>query len=114
MKKFKTNIIAITIITTIIIIIFTIGYIIGKNKATNEIWENNRHTETIVVKSGDTLWSIAEEYKPNNVDVREYIHDIKKLNKMSDSAIHGGDTILVYIYGHNTKDDIILEVHNND
>lgn len=97
MKKFKTNIIAITIITTIIITIFTIGYIIGKNKATNEIWENNRHTETVVVKSGDTLWGIAEEYKPKEIYILEYIEEIKKLNNI-DSDIHGGDTILVYVY----------------
>ena len=97
MKKFKTNIIAITIITTIIITIFTIGYIIGKNKAIDEIWENNRRTETVVVKSDDTLWGIAQEYKPKEIYILEYIEEIKKLNNI-DSDIHGGDTILVYVY----------------
>ena len=113
-KQFKTNLIAISIIAIFITSIFLCGYSIGKNKAQKDLWYNNRTTQVITVHYGDTLWSIAEEYKPDNVDVREYIHDIKKLNKMSDSTIHGGDTILVYVYGHNTKDDIILEVHNND
>lgn len=96
-KQLKTNIITITIITTIVITIFTIGYIIGKKQATEEIWENNRHTETVVVKNGDTLWGIAEEYKPNGIYILEYIEDIKALNNI-DGNIYAGDKILVYIY----------------
>ena len=96
-KQLKTNIITITIITTIVITIFTIGYIIGKKQAAEEIWENNRHTETIVVKSGDTLWGIAKEHCPDNVYILEYIEEIKTLNNI-DGNIYAGDKILVYIY----------------
>ena len=96
-KQLKTNIITITIITTIVITIFTIGYTIGKKQATEEIWENNRRTETVVVKGDDTLWDIAQEYKPKEIYILEYIEEIKKLNNI-DSDIHGGDTILVYVY----------------
>ena len=96
-KQLKTNLTAIMAIAVIIATIFTIGYTVGKNKATNEIWENNRHTETVVVKSDDTLWGIAQEYKPKEIYILEYIEEIKKLNNI-DSDIHGGDTILVYVY----------------
>ena len=96
-KQLKTNIIAITIITTIVITIFTIGYTIGKKQTTEEIWENNRHTKTVVVKGDDTLWDIAEEYKPNGIYILEYIEDIKTLNNI-DNNIYAGDIILVYVY----------------
>lgn len=113
-KKLKTNLMAISIITILVTSIFLCGYAIGKNKAIDEVWHNNRSVKAVTVHYGDTLWSIAKEYKPNNVYILEYIEDIKQLNKITNSTIHGGDTILVYVYGHNTKDDIILEVHNND
>ena len=93
-KKFKINIIVITIIISI----FACGYAIGRDKATKETWQSNRHTQTIIVKKGDTLWNIAEEYKPNNVYILEYIDDIKQLNGITNSTIHEGDTILVYVY----------------
>ena len=96
-KQLKTNIITITIITTIVITIFTIGYTIGKKQATEEIWENNRRTETVVVKGDDTLWDIAEEHCPDNVYILEYIEEIKTLNNI-DGNIYAGDKILVYIY----------------
>ena len=96
-KQLKTNLTAIMAIAVIIATIFTIGYTVGKNKATNEIWENNRHTETIVVKSGDTLWGIAKEHCPDNVYIHEYIEEIKTLNNI-DGNIYAGDKILVYIY----------------
>lgn len=96
-KRFKTNLVAIIIIIIITSTIFTIGYTIGKNKAIDETWCNNRHTETIVVKSGDTLWGIAKEHCPDNVYILEYIEEIKTLNNI-DGNIYAGDKILVYIY----------------
>lgn len=92
-KKIKINVIVITIIVSI----FACGYAIGRDKAENKVWHDNRTTQTVVVKSGDTLWDIAEQYKPDNIDIREYIYDIKTLNNIS-STIHEGDTILVYVY----------------
>ena len=96
-KQFKTNLIAISIITILITSIFLCGYAIGKNKTQKDLWYNNRTTQVITVHYGDTLWSIAEEYKPNDVYILEYIEDIKQLNNIT-SDIHGGDTILVYVY----------------
>lgn len=96
-KQLKTKIKAIAIIVILVLTIFTCGYTVGKNKATNEIWENNRHTETIVVKSGDTLWGIAKEHCPDNVYILEYIEEIKTLNNI-DGNIYAGDKILIYIY----------------
>lgn len=93
-KKIKINIIAITIIVSI----FACGYAVGRDKAEDKVWHDNRTTQTVVVKSGDTLWDIAEEYKPNNVYILEYIDDIKQLNGITNSTIHEGDTILVYVY----------------
>ena len=41
-----------------------------------------------VVKAGDTLWDIAEEYAPKGTDKREYIFNIKKDNGLKTSEVY--------------------------
>ena len=93
----RKKLMVVTIIATFILSIFACGYAVGRDKAENKVWHDNRTTQTVIVKSGDTLWDIAEQYKPDNIDIREYIYDVKTLNNIS-STIHEGDTILVYVY----------------
>lgn len=45
-------------------------------------------TVTVVVKSGDTLWSIAKKYYPNS-DIRRKIFEIKQTNNISDHIFPG-------------------------
>jgi LysM repeat protein len=51
---------------------------------------------TIVVRSGDTLWSIAERYNKDG-DIRRYIHEIKKLNNLKSSMIIQGTDLKVIV-----------------
>lgn len=50
--------------------------------------------QTVVVHSGDTLWSIAEKYC-NNTDIREYIYNIKKINNMDTSVLYENTAVLI-------------------
>lgn len=50
--------------------------------------------QSILVNSGDTLWSIAEKYG-SNYDIREYIHNIKEINNLESSLIHENTAILI-------------------
>ncbi len=47
------------------------------------------------VTYGDTLWSIAEEYKDENDSIREFIYEIKKINNMRTSEIKPGDLLII-------------------
>lgn len=49
----------------------------------------------IIVAQGETMWSIAKRYKPEHMDIRYYIEDMKKLNHKRTSAIQAGE--LLYI-----------------
>lgn len=58
-------------------------------------WANTRQVEKFVVYPGDTLWSIAEDYKPDWMDTREYLSELKVLNKLSD-YLYDYDELLIY------------------
>lgn len=50
--------------------------------------------QSIVVKPGDTLWSIAEKYGSDS-NIREYIYNIKEINNLESSVIFENTSILV-------------------
>ncbi|MGF0039160.1 LysM peptidoglycan-binding domain-containing protein [Peptoniphilaceae bacterium SGI.131] len=52
---------------------------------------------TIIVKTGDTLWSIASTLSPDK-DPRKVVYDIMKLNKLSSDYISSGDRLIVPSY----------------
>jgi LysM repeat protein len=47
------------------------------------------------VEKGDTLWSIANQYAPNNVSVQSYIHKLKKVNGLKESSIQEGQMLVL-------------------
>lgn len=55
--------------------------------------------ETITIQSGDTLWSIAEEYAPANQDIRDYIYEICDKNDITASDLVQGQDILIPVEG---------------
>lgn len=52
--------------------------------------------ETYVIKSGDTLWGIAEEYKPAGMGYREYIYKLREHNGIG-AEIQPGQAIEVLV-----------------
>ena len=93
MKKLMNIAVAIIIVIGFVII----GMSIHNDKQIRAEWEDSREVHTIVISSGDDLWSIAEYYKPSWMDPREYIYEVKKLNNMSQSYIYAGEQLLIYI-----------------
>ena len=47
------------------------------------------------VRSGDSLWAIADDYTPEGRDVRNTIEAIKRLNDIEGSVIHPGQLLEV-------------------
>jgi hypothetical protein len=78
----------VTLVVSLIIVISTI--LIASNVYS---YEKPEYIE-ITIAAGDTLWDIAREYQEKG-DIRRYIFDIKKLNKMSDSRIYEGQKIII-------------------
>lgn len=54
--------------------------------------------ESYGIDYGDTLWKIAEEYKPDSISYSKYINTLYKLNDGLTTNIHAGQTILIPVY----------------
>ncbi len=57
--------------------------------------------ESYVVQDGDTLWTIASEYKFGDYSTREFVSEIKTLNGLSKDTIHSGCYILIPVCTYN-------------
>ena len=52
----------------------------------------------VEVKSGDTLWNIAQDYMPDDMDTRKAVFQLCSLNDISADQLYAGMTIQVPIY----------------
>ena len=59
--------------------------------------ERNWTTTEYYVYPGDTLWSIAASYCPEDMDIREYIYEVKEYNNMTTSGLRAGQTIDILV-----------------
>lgn len=83
-KRFATM-----ILIFILASVFT-GFIVSAGASSPQVKEY----KVFKVEKGDTLWEIASEYSRNS-DIREYIYNIKKLNKLSGDIIYEGQVLLL-------------------
>lgn len=54
--------------------------------------------EVVMVQSGDTLWSIANKYKPQNMDTRSYINNIMEKNNMTTADVYENQGLFVQVF----------------
>lgn len=75
----------------IVVAILILGAMRSSGKPGFELYES------YVVETGDTLWGIAEEYKPDGMGYREYIYLLKEHNGIG-ADIYPGQAISVPVY----------------
>lgn len=86
MNKYKRR----RITAYIIIILMILGI---KSFAKEEM-----QIESYIVKKGDTLWSIAQEYNEDDY-ILDYMDDLKNLNKSSLEQLSIGQEVKVIVKG---------------
>lgn len=59
----------------------------------------SKYYTSVTIRPGDTLWSIAEEYMPeDDTDTKKYIEEIMELNHLHSFKIHSGGSLVVPYY----------------
>lgn len=53
--------------------------------------------ESYIISKGETLWSIAERYKPEHMSYDQYLYELKKANKEDISKLYPGQTITILV-----------------
>lgn len=95
-EKKQTQILILCLFLCIILLSF--GIISTKVVAQKSISVEKMIT-SVRIEKGDTLWSIANEYITDEYDdIKSYITEIKKTNRLSSDTIHEGCYILVPYY----------------
>ena len=83
------------VVLTIIILTTAVNFALGFNTAAS--LTRTDYMDVRIV-SGDTLWSIAENYMPQDMDTREAVYKLCRVNDISAADLYAGMTIQVPIY----------------
>lgn len=92
-KRLRTAILA---MFTFVFVTALSGYFGGMLTSAHNSADEEICYISIEIQPGDTLWSIAEEYMPDEYgSVAEYVSELKKLNSLHSSDIHAEQYLLV-------------------
>ena len=97
------------VLTIAIIVIVSLGILLGNSisalaSSDKDIASYNKYYVSVRVESGDTLWSIADEYVDGfNISKEDYILEVCSINEISQNDIHAGDYIVVPYYSQDIK-----------
>ena len=92
-----------------IIVIVSLGILLGSSinalaSSDKDIASYNKYYVSIRVESGDTLWTIADDYIDGfNISKEAYISEVCTINEISQNDIHAGDYIVVPYYSQDIK-----------
>lgn len=93
-------------VLTIVVVLFVISGAINSNAGSMEN-QKYKYYAKIVIQEGDTLWSIADEYRDPSMNTRaSYISEVKSINHIKDAdQITAGKILIVPYYSTEYIDD---------
>lgn len=68
-----------------------------KNKK-EELKKAEIYYEVIPIVKGDTIWSIASEYKIKDRNIKDYVSEIMEFNNMHSPYIKAGQQIIIPVW----------------
>ncbi len=85
--------------TFLVVAILCIFTILGSLTGINTVSSSSMTEYNLVkIESGDTLWDIASEYAPHNMDLRQVVYEICDLNEISADQLEAGQKIIIPVY----------------
>lgn len=83
------------LVVMILCLMTAIGTLLGFNTVNSA--SMNQYNQ-VQVEAGDTIWNIACEYAPDDMDVRKVVHDICDINEIQADQLTAGQKIIVPVY----------------
>lgn len=80
----------------IMLIVFSAAASIAFGKTGNT--KQEIYYEVVMIKKGDTLWNLAESFRPQDMSVAEYVEYIMKFNDMKNDKIISGQNIILPVF----------------
>ncbi len=62
-----------------------------------------KYYTSVQIGQGDSLWEIAEEYCPDSASVRDYVKELKSINRLKSDEIQAGSYLTVVYYSDEYK-----------
>lgn len=90
MKNVTKEIVAV-IIAAIITILLAYGFVKLAARPVHDF-----ETTTYCVDRGETLWSIAKQYCPDDMDIRDYIKLIVRENELTTTTLQPGQILTIF------------------
>ena len=100
-QQIKRNLFLI-VLTVFLVLFFVMFYHVIVSHASTESDLTYKYFTGITVQSGDTLWSIAEEYMDaeHYDSIQAYIKEVMKTNNMHSDSIIAGQLLIVPYYSN--------------
>lgn len=57
-----------------------------------------RYYKSIQIEEGDSLWSLAEEYRDSQMPAAEYVEELRSMNGLTSDTIHWGQYLTVLYF----------------
>ena len=92
---------ALTIVGLSLILIGIAVILFGQNSDTPSVEASTvklKYYTSIEVESGDTLWSLAEEYGERYQDHDVFIKEVRSINKLEGDHITAGASLMIPVY----------------
>lgn len=94
MKKYRIMLIIFVIVLSCF---FGKSLVMANAEESGAVYE--RYYTDITIQRGDTLWSIAKTYNEHsNMDIRDYIQEIKQINRLTSDRIESGDSLTIVYF----------------
>ncbi|SDB09335.1 cell division suppressor protein YneA [Eubacterium oxidoreducens] len=95
---YRSHFIKFVLLICLLIGILLIGFrAVSVTAGHTEVFDSQeKYYTSIIVTSGDTLWTIADEYMGNHYDqASDYIEEVVSINQLQSDTIHAGESLVI-------------------
>jgi cell division protein YceG involved in septum cleavage len=82
----------------VVMIVFLFACLFGFSKKAVATDRTVKTYQSYTIQEGDSLWSMAMEYAPEEMDLSTYIQEVRQVNHLKTNTIISGESIILPIY----------------